>query len=135
MLPRLLGSCPVRHPPCDPLGTTNFGASPMTKRLLAGASLVFAVLGLACRPETLPGPSASVLSGSSPTAWYASPTGPSSGTGSILSPWDLTTALAGGNGTNRVQAGDTIYLRGGIYRGTFVTTVSGPAGSPVIVRQ
>src|SRR5437870_11378258 len=40
--------------------------------------------------------------------WYASPSGSSAGDGS-RQPWDLQTALSGGQG--RVQPGDTIWLR------------------------
>ncbi|HEX7122534.1 MAG TPA: Ig-like domain-containing protein [Gemmatimonadaceae bacterium] len=66
------------------------------------------------------------------TGWFASPSGSSSGDGSYQKPWSLATALAGGGG--RVQPGDTIWLRGGTYRGAFRSTVSGRAGAPVVVR-
>jgi hypothetical protein len=69
--------------------------------------------------------------------WYASPAG--GGSGSIGSPWGLTNALASGHG---VAGGDTIYLRGGTYRNpntgrwafAWVSTISGSARSPIIVR-
>ena len=68
-----------------------------------------------------------------PRGYYAAPGGSRSGDGSATRPWDLATALAGGRG--RVQPGDTIWLRGGTYRGAFRSTVAGRAGAPVVIRQ
>jgi len=65
-------------------------------------------------------------------AYYASPTGSPRGDGSITRPWDLATALTG---AGTVQPGDTIWLRGGTYRGSFRSTVAGRAGAPVVIRQ
>ena len=67
-----------------------------------------------------------------PRAYYASPLGSSSGDGSRINPWDLATALAGGHG--RVQPGDTVWLRGGVYHGRFVSTLTGTATRPIVVR-
>lgn len=53
--------------------------------------------------------------------YYASPTGTSSGNGSISSPWDLQTAL---NKTTLVTSGKTLCLRGGTYLGKFRTQLS-----------
>ena len=64
--------------------------------------------------------------------YYAAPNGASSNDGSYARPWDLRTALAGGNG--RVQPGDTIWMRGGTYTGTYRSMVTGAAGRPVVVR-
>ncbi len=47
-------------------------------------------------------------------------------------PWDLTTALAQ---PSVVQAGDTLWLRGGQYRGEFVSRISGATDRPIVVRQ
>ncbi len=65
--------------------------------------------------------------------WYASPTGSSSGAGTLASPWDLKTALAGGNG--KILAGHTLYLRGGTYTGLFTSTLTGTSASPIVVRS
>jgi hypothetical protein len=65
--------------------------------------------------------------------YYAAPEGRRTGDGSRARPWDLATALAGGNG--RVRPGDTIWLRAGTYRGPFRSTVAGKATAPVVVRQ
>ncbi|HEY6853469.1 MAG TPA: right-handed parallel beta-helix repeat-containing protein [Gemmatimonadales bacterium] len=68
-----------------------------------------------------------------PRAHYASPLGSPNGDGSRANPWDLATALAGGRG--RVQPGDTVWLRGGVYHGRFVSTLAGTAAQPIVVRQ
>src|SRR5580704_7972860 len=64
--------------------------------------------------------------------WYVAPNGSSQGNGSITSPWDLRTALAA---PSAVQPGDTIWMRGGTYSGTFSSSLSGTSGSPIVVRQ
>src|SRR6266516_1640570 len=65
--------------------------------------------------------------------YYAAPTGTSRGDGSFNQPWDLVTGLAGAGG--RVRPGDTLWLRGGTYRGAFVSTLTGMAAAPIVVRQ
>jgi hypothetical protein len=65
--------------------------------------------------------------------FYVSASGSSAGDGSVNNPWDLTTAFAGGAG--RIQAGDTVWMRGGTYRGDFRTAVAGAQGRPVVFRQ
>ena len=67
------------------------------------------------------------------TGWYAAPNGSSSGDGSSGRPWNLATALSGGNG--KVQPGDTVWLRGGTYAGQFRSTLTGTAAAPIVVRQ
>lgn len=81
-----------------------------------------------------------VLAGGTPptgshTGYYVSPTGTSAGDGSIDRPWDLPTALA--NASSKVQPGDTVWLRGGTYRGTFRSSskLKGTASAWVVVRQ
>ncbi|HVH10519.1 MAG TPA: hypothetical protein VM736_12050 [Gemmatimonadales bacterium] len=64
--------------------------------------------------------------------WYVATTGTSGGSGATGSPWDLQTALSGGNG--KVQPGDTIWLRVGTYSGTFLSTLTGTAANPIVVR-
>ena len=66
--------------------------------------------------------------------WFAAPTGSSTGDGSSR-PWDLQTALHGGNG--KVQPGDTVWLRGGTYTSAtpLASTLAGTASAPVVVRQ
>lgn len=62
------------------------------------------------------------------------PYGTSTGNGTNEAPWDLATALAGGNG-NRLQPGDTVWIRGGTYTGSFQTNLNGAAGAPIVFRQ
>jgi hypothetical protein len=87
---------------------------------------VLAALGLALLTFQVP---------AAPRAHYASPTGTNTGDGSFARPWDLATALAGGGGEGiRVQPGDTVWLRDGVYRGVFRSTLRGTEGAPVVVR-
>ena len=67
--------------------------------------------------------------------YYVTTNGTSSGDGTSARPWNLQTALSGGNG--RVQPGDTIWLRGGMYAGTGAinTTLTGTVSAPIVVRQ
>jgi hypothetical protein len=65
--------------------------------------------------------------------YYVSPAGTSGGDGSKSRPWNFATALSGAAG--KVQPGDTVWMLGGTYRGTFVSTVSGTSGKPVVIRQ
>jgi PKD repeat protein len=65
------------------------------------------------------------------TDFYASPAGTSSGNGSISSPWDLQTAL----NQTVAKPGDTIWLRGGVYHGTYSSYLNGTSAAPIVVRQ
>ncbi len=63
---------------------------------------------------------------------YVSPNGTPSGSGTILQPYDLATALSGRVG----QPGDTFWLMGGNYMiGHVNTTIQGAAGRPITFRQ
>ena len=64
--------------------------------------------------------------------FYVSPSASASGTGSFSNPWDLQTAL---NQPSSVHPGDTIWLRGGTYTGTFSSLLVGTSASPIKVRQ
>jgi hypothetical protein len=69
--------------------------------------------------------------------FYVSPSGSASGDGSRTKPWDLQTAL---NQPGPVSPGSTIWLRGGRYtggtsRGGFLSTLTGTADAPIVVRQ
>ena len=67
------------------------------------------------------------------TGFFVSPSGSSSADGSIAHPLDLPSVLA--NSSGRIQAGDTVWLRGGTYRGNFRSFLSGTATKPIVVRQ
>jgi len=64
--------------------------------------------------------------------YYVASSGSGSGDGSAARPWDLATALAQ---PAVVHAGDTIWIRGGTYRGAFTSTLTGTLATPIIVRQ
>ncbi len=70
------------------------------------------------------------------TNFYASPTGLSSGAGTIASPWDLGSALS--KSSSVVHPGDTIWLLAGTYHENnaptkYIATLSGASGSPISV--
>jgi len=65
--------------------------------------------------------------------YYVSPNGSSGGDGTEARPWDMGTAFAGAGG--KIQAGDTVWIRGGTYKGVFQSAVSGAVGKPVVYRQ
>ncbi|MGZ8802844.1 MAG: hypothetical protein ACXWZL_09615, partial [Mycobacterium sp.] len=64
--------------------------------------------------------------------FYVAPDGSPTNDGSQTRPLDLATALSS---SSPARAGDTIWLRGGVYRGNFVSLLNGAPGLPVIVRQ
>ncbi|MCY3020838.1 MAG: hypothetical protein NTW87_17615 [Planctomycetota bacterium] len=59
------------------------------------------------------------------------PSGGPNGDGSKDKPWDLKTALSH---PAAVKPGDTIWLRGGTYRGAFRSDLKGTANAPITVR-
>ena len=73
-----------------------------------------------------------VASAALATDYYVSPTAGSGGNGSFGNPWQLQIAL---NQPSQVQPGDTIWLRGGTYTGSFTSNLNGTSASPIIVRQ
>ena len=62
---------------------------------------------------------------------YVAPTGSATGDGSAAQPLSLAAALT--NGVAR--PGDMVWLRGGTYRGAFLSTLKGQSGLPITVRQ
>ncbi|MEM7011488.1 MAG: right-handed parallel beta-helix repeat-containing protein, partial [Verrucomicrobiota bacterium] len=64
--------------------------------------------------------------------YHISPNGNAEGNGSEESPWDLQTAL---NHPDVVQPGDTLWLHGGDYVGSFESVLTGESGNPIVVRQ
>jgi hypothetical protein len=64
--------------------------------------------------------------------FYVAPNANANGNGSIGNPWRLQTAL---DHPSAVHPGDTIWLRGGTYNGTFASKLNGTASQPIIVRQ
>jgi parallel beta-helix repeat protein len=66
------------------------------------------------------------------TEYFVSPQGLATNDGSPERPLDLTTALAK---DSPVRAGQKIWLRGGTYRGGFVSAINGGEGAPIVVRN
>jgi hypothetical protein len=87
------------------------------------------------QPVATPRSRATAISAILPTLagldFYVAPAGSSAGDGSLGSPWDLATALSH---PSVVHSGDTIWLRGGTYRGNFSSRLTGTASDPIIVR-
>lgn len=65
-------------------------------------------------------------------AFWVAVDGKPDNNGSRELPLDLSTALSV-NGP--VRPGDTVWIRGGTYRGTFQSTLTGTAAAPIVVRQ
>jgi PKD repeat protein len=64
--------------------------------------------------------------------FYVTPTGTPSGDGTMASPWSLQRALSQ---PAPLKPGDTIWLRGGTYTGSFTSHLKGLRNKPIIVRQ
>src|SRR5712692_7472820 len=64
--------------------------------------------------------------------FFVSPSGNADGDGNVGNPWSLAFALSQ---PAAVKSGDTIWLRGGIYEGSFVSVLTGSPDAPIIVRQ
>ncbi len=64
--------------------------------------------------------------------YYAAPDASAGGNGSKARPWGLETALAL---AQAIKPGDTVWVRGGTYRGTFASELTGSPSQPILVRQ
>lgn len=62
---------------------------------------------------------------------FVSPNGLSTNDGTFNRPWDLQTAL---NHPSSVRPGQTIWMRGGTYRGLYRSNLAGTAAAPIVVR-
>jgi hypothetical protein len=62
--------------------------------------------------------------------YYAAPEGSAAGDGSEANPWDLQTALSAA-----LAPGDTLWLRGGVYGGSFESSLTGESGAAITVRS
>lgn len=103
--------------------------------IAGGVVAAATVLGCAVGDRTAPPPPPPPPPGTH-VGYYVvfPPYGTSGGTGTTDSPWDLATALAGGHG-NRIQPGDTVWIRGGTYVGSFETSLNGTPAAPIYFRQ
>ena len=114
-------------------GIASVNSAGVVTGLSAGQVIITAAAGSKVDSSTV-----TVTGGSTTTppstrvGYYAAPNGTSAGDGSMARPWDLQTALNGGNG--RVQPGDTVWMRGGTYTGKYRSTLTGQSGRPIVVR-
>src|SRR5690606_7941368 len=86
-------------------------------------------------PDPTPEPTPDPTPDPTPTervGYFVSPSGSSSGSGTKASPWDLGSVL---RGSKSVAGGDTVWVRGGTYRGEFYSTVSGTSSRQLVIRQ
>lgn len=65
-------------------------------------------------------------------AIYVAPNGVAGRDATIANPIDLATALSS---AGPARPGDTIWVRGGAYRGAFTSTLNGTSAAPITVRQ
>jgi hypothetical protein len=65
-------------------------------------------------------------------SFYVALNGSPTGNGRKDHPWDLATAL---NQPDSVQPGDTIWIHGGTYQGTFDSKLTGTVTSPIVLRE
>jgi hypothetical protein len=62
---------------------------------------------------------------------YVAPNGTPTADGTAARPWDLASVLAG---KQLIAPGDTVWLRGGTYHGSFTAGLSGTPAAPIVVR-
>src|SRR3712207_4466491 len=66
--------------------------------------------------------------------YYVSPQGTADNDGSFTRPWNLAKAFGHGGLDPGPKPGDTVWIRGGSYRGVYEVHSSGIPGRPVIYR-
>jgi len=91
----------------------------------AGALFVFVAAAAAILSSPVAVPAVS------PRAFYVSPNGKPANDGSAAHPIDLATALSR---DSPARPGDTIWVRGGTYYGSFDSVLRGESSAPIIVR-
>ena len=105
-------------------------------RCLRWSALTISLCACQLSPNMLVAPTDSAPSPSVAGQWYVSPTGAPVGDGSLSRPWDLITALSH---PAKVRPGDTIWVRGGIYKSPgpagFSSHLQGAVASPITVRN
>jgi hypothetical protein len=62
---------------------------------------------------------------------FVAPWGTADGDGSLRRPLNLGTALSG----RGIRPGDRVWLRGGVYKGNFISYLTGAEKAPIVVRQ
>ncbi len=102
-----------------------FGSPSAHAALLLIATLTFASSAVALAQDSFD------KLGATPTVFYVTVDGTSTGDGSAQRPWSLAKAFSH---PSAVRPGATIWIRGGTYTGAFVSTLSGTAAAPIVVR-
>ena len=75
---------------------------------------------------------ASPLAAQTGVSRYVAPDGTRSNPGTAEAPWNLAFAVSGAG--DRINPGDTIWVKGGTYPGEYIITVAGTKSKPVIFR-
>jgi hypothetical protein len=116
-------------------GSTGGGVTPTAVPTIAPTQAPTAVPTIA--PTQAPTAVPTVAPTAQPTVppttgnvYYVSPSG-GSGSGSMSSPWSLQYAL---NQPSSLRPGDTIWVRGGKYSGSFASHIKGASGASITVR-
>jgi hypothetical protein len=114
-----------------PKGTVVLGANSDASTVYAMYTVVVAASGSDAGDAPSDAPSDGGDTGTH-AGFYVTPGGSATGDGSASRPWSLAAALAH---PPAVEPGDTIWLRGGTYRGCYRSQLRGTATAPIIVRQ
>jgi hypothetical protein len=70
----------------------------------------------------------------SPGIYFVADNGTANGTGTVNQPWSLAYVLGGAGG--KISAGDSIFLRGGVYKGNFTAVnLTGTETKPIVFRN
>jgi hypothetical protein len=89
----------------------------------------YALLGFICLSAAASSCTPAVKTG---RTWYVAPVGRPSQDGTRDRPLDLATALSA---RSPARPGDTVWLRAGVYAGSFTSLLTGTAQAPIVVRQ
>jgi hypothetical protein len=94
----------------------------------AATSAIVVEAAVAPSPDPTPSPGPVVEH----SGFFVAPNGTAGASGTKASPWDLSSVLSG---NKSVPAGDTVWVRGGTYRGQFYSYINGSPSAPVVIRQ
>ncbi len=86
---------------------------------------------LICREDSKAGWSERVPLRPGAAQYFAAPDGKPENEGTMASPWDLASALAG---SRKIRPGDILWVRGGKYTGKFEIRLAGSEDAPIHVR-
>lgn len=111
-------------------------SSGLVKALAAGSASITATVDGKSATSAITVEAVAPLPSDPPPAdrvgFYVAPTGSSGASGTMASPWDLNSVLSG---NKSIPAGDTVWVRGGTYKGQFYSYVRGTSSSQVVIRQ